>query len=157
MYVIYWILTFSAPSFSCSFLRRHRGSKRIAIYRVKCKAKNGRISGSEQEFVYLISVCCATAGVFCRSCKVVDFVVHWCTESFSMLGLSQQQRKMLIFYQYGVGTEEETRFNIWAGEVKPQLHKFALALLPIEPGRTPAKVSETAAKRLGGYCVWATF
>lgn len=58
---------------------------------------------------------------------------------------------MLIFYQCGVGTEEETRFNIWAGEVKPQLHKFAL---PIEPGRTPAKVSEIAAKKtVGLQCV----
>lgn len=140
--------------FLLQFLCRHRGSKRIAIYRVKCKAKNGRISGSEQEFVYLTSVCCATAGIFCRSCRVVDFLLHWCTKSFPILGLRQQQRKMLLFYQWGVGTEEETRFNIWAREAKPQLHKFAL---PIEPGRTPAKVSEIAAKRLWGYCVWATF
>lgn len=111
--LIYWILTFSARScFSCSFLRRQRGSKRIAIYRVTCKAKNGRISGSERDFVYLISVCCATAGIFCRSCKVADLLVHLCTKSFPMLGLSQQQRKMLLFYQCGVGTEEETRFNI---------------------------------------------
>lgn len=29
----------------------------------KMQSKNGRISGCEQEFVYVISVCCATAGI----------------------------------------------------------------------------------------------
>lgn len=76
------------------------------------QSKNGRISGFEQEFVHHVSVCCATAGIFCRSCRVVDFLVHRCTKSFPMLGLSQQQKKMLLFYQCDVGTEEETRFNI---------------------------------------------
>lgn len=126
-------------------------SKRIAIYREKCKAKNGRISGSEWEFVHLTSACCDTAGIFCRSSKLVDLVVHSCTKSFPMLGLSQQQRKMLLFYHALQMLRKRVvlTFEQWGrrGSQTPQLHKFALPI-----AATQAELQLRSAKQLPKYC-----
>lgn len=126
-------------------------STTIAIYREKCTGKNGRISGSEWEFVRLASVCCDTAGIFCRSSKLVDLVLHWCTKSFLRLGLSQQQRKILLFYHAASVLRKmlDLTFEQWEhrGSQPPQLHKFALPVVA-----TQAKLQLRSAKQLPKDC-----
>lgn len=123
----------------------------MAIYRAEHSGKHGRISGSEWGFVHRTSARRDTAGVFCSSSKRVYLATQWCTKSFLGLGLSQQQRRMLLFYHAASVLRKKPDFTPeqWEhrGSQALQSHGFALPVVG-----TWAKLQQRSAEQLPKDC-----